>query len=113
MAVTVTYEYPVAGLVPPTAVVQAKNMVVANIIATANGDTDAVVTHNLNLSAADLASGKPMVTLERIDAAARASLWVITALAADTVTVTKSGAAGGAVPAQLRVTVRRPHSIGM
>jgi hypothetical protein len=88
----------------------------ANIIATADGDTDVVITHNMALAAADLAAGRPIVTLmpgQAEAAASRLSAWVITNIAANTVTVTKTAAGGsGAAGIQLRVDIRRPHTIG-
>ena len=112
MAVTVNYRYPVTGIVAPTAL-QSKSTVVAAIIATLNGDTDAVITHNFGLSAAELALGWPEVIITPMQQAiGAASGWACTAYAADTVTVTKSGAAGGDAAEQVMVVVRRPHSIG-
>jgi uncharacterized heparinase superfamily protein len=115
MAVTVGYLSPVTGAVAPTALQAQSQLVRATVIATADGDTDAVITHNLGLSAAELALGRPDVILTSgyaEAAAARLSDWVVTALAANTVTVTKTTAGGsGAAGIQLHVTVLRPHSL--
>lgn len=114
MAVTVAYLYPVIGGVAPTAL-QTADMVVATVIADNNADTDAVIVHNMGLSAAELAEGKPIVTLEpgiAEAAAARVSNWIVGAKAANQVTVHKAAGGGGAAGIQLRVVVRRPHSIG-
>lgn len=110
MAVTVTYSWPVAGVVAPTAL-QTEDLVVADVIADNNADTDAVITHNIGLSAAELVAGFPIVALEPMIAAAQASLWYVSAKAANTVTVTKAAGVGGDPAAQLRVHVRRPHTI--
>ena len=111
MAVTVTYEWPVAGIVAPTAL-QAEDLVTANVLADNNADTDAIIVHNIGLSVAELAAGLPIVILEPLRASAQASLWYVSARDANTVTVTKAGGVGGdAAAAQLRVHVRRPHTI--
>lgn len=115
MAVTVTYEHPIAGVVAPTAQQMiGHDLCVANIIADADGDAAAVVTHNMAISVADLAAGLPSVVLEPgPNAAAQLSLWIVTAKDANTVTVGKTVVGGsGNVAAQLRVHVRRPHTIG-
>lgn len=117
MAVTVTYEYPVAGLVPPVAITQAKDFVTANVIADADGDLAATITHNLGISVADLAAGLPVVTLEPLQTAgtteARLADWIVTSKTANTVVLGKTNAGGsGAAAPTLRVHVQRPHSIG-
>lgn len=115
MAVTVAYEHPIAGAGPPTAL-QVADMVTATVIASADADTNAVITHNMGLSAADLAAGRPVVILEpgvAEAAAARLSNWAVTAKDANTVTVNKTNAVGsGAAGIQLRVHISRPHSVG-
>lgn len=112
-AVTVTYEHPVTGVVAPTAV-QAKQTVVANVIATADADTTAVIVHNMGVSAADLLAGFPHVILQPLlQVVAGLSLWAITGRTADNITLTKSTAVGsGNAGAQLRVAVLEPHTIG-
>lgn len=119
MAINLNYLWPATGAVAPTAL-QVADEVVVDVEATADGDGDAAITHNLGLSAADLAVGKPLITLMigagvvANAAAARLSNWLITAIAANTITVTKVAGAGGsgAAGAQLRVSIKRPHSIG-
>jgi hypothetical protein len=115
MAVTVTYTHPVAGITAPTAL-QSSNAqsVIADVIATADGDTTAVVTHNFGLTAAELASGFPNVIMTPVLSQALAALssWTNTANAANTSTFTKLATAGsGNAANQLHVTVQRPHSI--
>lgn len=111
MAVTVTYEWPVAGLVAPTAL-QAEDLVTANVLADNNADADAVITHNIGLSVAELNAGFPVVILEPLRASAQTSLWYVRLKAANTVTVTKAAGTGGdAAGPQLRVHIRRPHTI--
>lgn len=114
MAVTVTYEHPVAGAVAPTAAqAAAVSMVSANVIATADADTTAVITHNMALTAAELAAGFPLVTiLPLLQAVGALSEWAMTAKDANTCTFTKgTGAGSGNAGAQLRVVVQRPHTI--
>ena len=112
MAVTVTYEYPVAGIVAPTAL-QAKCTVVATVIKGADGDTAATITHNMNLSAAVIAAGFPVVTITKIEQiTAVLADWTVTTVTANTVVMTATAGAGsGSANPQIRVTVRRPHSI--
>lgn len=112
MAVTVTYEWPVAGTTPPTAA-QVADEVTARVVATADADTTAVITHNMGLTAADLAAGRPTVVLTPLIAAASLSLWTAAYTDGNTITLTKATTAGsGNAGAQLRVDVKRPHTIG-
>lgn len=111
MAVVLNYEYPVAGLVGPTPLQGQADSCNANIIEDAGAALSVVITHNMAISAADLALGFPQVILTPLLADARTSLWIVTAKAANTVTVTKAASAGDADP-QLCVHIRRPHSIG-
>ena len=114
MAVAVTYEWPVAGGTPPTAL-QANDKVVAVVEATADGDILADITHNLGISAADLTAGFPEVLIEQM----LPEGWVSTphTLAAGKLTnslaITMSNAGGSGVGGdQFRVTISRPHTIG-
>lgn len=114
-AVTVTYEYPVAGTTAPTAGNQTKDLVVANVIATADADVTAVITHNLGLSAAELAAGMPRVTVMLLISQALTALaaWTVTTIAANSITLTKLASTGsGNAGAQIRVHIERPHTIG-
>lgn len=108
MAGTSFYEWPPTGAVAPTAL-QVADQVTA-LITSDGGAGNAVVTHNMGLSVADLAVGRPVVTIEKVLQAASLADWIVSAKAANTVTLTQL-AAGGAT-ANLRVHVRRPHSIG-
>lgn len=114
MAVTVTYEYPVAGATPPTAA-EAHDKVVAAVEATADADVLADITHNLGVSVADLAAGFPEVLVELMTPEG----WLSTPhmLAAgkltNTLAVTMSSAVGsGVADDQFRVTITRPHTLG-
>jgi len=110
--VTVTYEYPVASTTAPTTTQSALvKMVTANIIASADGDTTATVTHNLQISTADRAKGFPIVILTPLlsQALTALSAWTATITDGNVVTLTKltSTGSGNASP-QLRITVMRP-----
>lgn len=114
-AVTVTYEYPVAGVTAPTQAQEALlSAVLANVIATADADTTATITHNMQLTAAQLAAGQPWVTLEPLLAAAQISLWFVSSKTANTVVLTKATTAGsGNAGAQVRAIVQRPNTLVM
>lgn len=115
MAVTVTYEFPVAGTVAPTAAQSfRRNTVIANIIKTADADASAVITHNFNLSAAELAAGGPEVVLTPINALFFTTIPFVDIAAADanTVTITLGTAVGsGNAAAQILAFVKRPASV--
>jgi len=115
MAVTVTYTYPVAGATAPTAAEMLNaNTVRAGIIATADGDVAATVTHNMNISVADLAAGQPEVILTPTLSQALTALsgWTVTTKTTNAITLTKLGSTGsGNAGNQLDVVIRRPHSI--
>jgi len=116
MAATVVYEYPVAGTAPgvvPTAA-QVRDMVTFTVIGSAAAETIAA-THNMNLSAAELAAGLPVVVLEPLFASAGteaiSASWIVAAKATATLSLTHLAAGSSDIP-QLRVHVRRPHTIG-
>jgi len=114
MAVTETYEYPVAGAVAPTAAeVRRLSMVVASVEATADADVLSTITHNMAISVADLAAGWPVILLEPL----LPEFYVSTpyVLAADKLTnsvaITMSAGVGsGVVGDQMRVTILRPNT---
>lgn len=113
MAVTVTYEYPVAGVVAPTALQARVNVCNATVVATADADTTATIQHNMGLTAAQLAAGFPVVELTiLLQVVAKKADWTVSARTADTVVLTKTAAVGsGSASAQLRVSISRSHSI--
>jgi hypothetical protein len=116
MAVTVTYEAPlsVQGTTVGPTTAQINNVVIevsANIIASADGDTAATVTHNFGSNAAELALGHPWVILEPLLSQALTALssWIIATKTASVITLTKLASTGsGNASAQLRVHVIRP-----
>lgn len=88
-----------------TAVRAATDTYIATVIATADADTTATITHGLG--------GAPdEVILTPIIAAGQTSLWVAAAPGATTVVLTKGTAVGsGSASAQLRVQVRRTYGM--
>lgn len=117
-AVTVTYESPlsVQGTTTGPTAAQARPVieVSASVVASADGDTAATVTHNWALSTAALALGHPWIILEPIltQALTALSSWTITTKTLNVVTLTKLASTGsGSGTAQLRVRCLRPHSL--
>ena len=64
-AVTIAYQWPLAVVPPATTLAQYNtyNSVVGTVVAGLAADTQQIITHNLNLPAADISSGFPVVTL--------------------------------------------------
>ncbi len=114
-AVTVTYEAPlnVQGTTTGPTAAQAANVneVSATVIATADGDVAATVTHSYGLSAASIALGHPWVILEPLlsQALTALSAWTINSpKGANSVVLTKLASTGsGNAGAQLRVRACR------
>lgn len=117
MAATAVYEYPVAGtagVIPAPTVAQVKDLVTFAVIGSAAAETIAV-THNMNLSLAELTLGFPIVILEPLFASAGTEVlsasWIVAAKATATVSLTHLAAGSSDIP-MLRVHVLRPHTIG-
>lgn len=114
MAVTLNYLTTASATTAPTAA-QALlfSTLVTDVIASADADTTATITHNQATSVADLALGYPLVTITPLlQAVALLSGWAVTAFATNTITLTKSTATGsGNAGAQIRVAVAKPHSL--
>lgn len=91
-----------------TAVLAGSNTYIADVIATADGDTTATITHGL------AASPKEITLTQLISQALTAlSAWSATVPGATTSTLTKLTSTGsGNAGAQLRCTIKTPHSIG-
>ncbi len=113
MAVTVTYQHPITGLVAPTAA-QVADMVIATIIKTLDADVAATITHNFGLTAAQLAAGFPVIDITPIlQVDAKLSDFTVNARGANDVSFIMTAAVGsGNAAPQVRVTIERPHSIG-
>ncbi|MBF6570552.1 MAG: hypothetical protein IVW54_16920 [Candidatus Binataceae bacterium] len=120
-AVTVTYEYPVAGTAAQTPAAAAAagfhngyNTVRGTVIAALDADTTATISHGLGLSATAIAAGQPELTLVPTDVAFYTSTWTAAYTDLNTITLTKgTGGGSGAAGVQLRFIVRRPSSIGI
>lgn len=112
----IAYEHPVTGAIAPTAL-QAKDQVTFNVIATASAAVTVTATHNMAISAADLALGFPEVILEPLygvagtEALVDAGAWIVSTKATNTVELTKANT-GGCAAAVIRAHVLRPHTIG-
>lgn len=113
MAVTITYEHPVAGGTAPTAT-EAKRVsaVVAVVEATAAGDLSATIEHNMALSAAELAAGFPVVIMELMlpGAWVKAPHELAAGRLTNTLEITMENA-GGVAGNMFRVTVLRPNTL--
>ena|SRR5208283_1106925 len=117
MAVTVTYAWPVAGTTAPTAAQMSNfDTVIASIVASADGDTTATITHNFGLTTAQISALFPLINLVPTlsQALSALSAWAVTSITTNTVVVTKLASTGsGNAGAQLTVQLRRPHTIGL
>jgi hypothetical protein len=113
--VTVTYQYPVAGVTAPTTAQGLKSNTCRGTIAkSADGDTTATITHNMGISTAALALGQPEVTLTGLLVQATLSLPFITYTSGNVVTVTmQTTATSGTANPQIQFFIRRPHSIAI
>ena len=120
-AVTVTYDYPVPGTAAQTPAAAAAagfdngyNTVRGTVIASADGDTTAVISHGFGLSTAALAAGQPEPLFAPLNVAFYTSTWTYVNTDGNTITLTKgTGGGSGAGPAQLYFAVRRPNSIAI
>jgi len=108
----VTYEHPIAGLVAPTAAQMAVGYdeVVAQVDVELY-DTTITVTHNMQISAADLAAGFPEVDICPLENQVNSAAPFITAAnhTANTVVFTVTDPVTQ-FNALFRVTIRRPWS---
>ena len=105
---TVTYQNPVTGVTAPTAAQALNSNTITATVAFGDADTTATVTHNLNLSAAQLALGFPIVSFNFSTAGTLAVNYSVTP-AANTVVIAKASTAAGS-GSTLQVSVARPWS---
>lgn len=91
-----------------TAILAGSNTYIADVVATADGDTTATITHGL------ASSPKEISMCQLISQALTAlSAWAFSAPGATTSTGTKLASTGsGNASAQVRVNIKTPHSIG-
>jgi hypothetical protein len=109
MAVVVTYQYPVAGTVPPVTS-QTFNEVNA-LLTWGDADTTATVTHAFVLSATETAAGFPYVSINQDSTSATGTiygLYLVSKAAASAIVISKLSAAGSA--AALQVQILRPNT---
>lgn len=115
MAVVVTYEHPVAGVVAPTAAeVLRASAVVAAVEADADADVLADIDHNMAISVADLAAGFPIVNIEMMLPEGWVSTPHVQAAGklTNSLAITMANAVGSGVATdQFRVTILRPNTI--
>lgn len=107
-SVTVTYKAPYTSA--PTAVQQhytPKNLVIATVSASLAADTQAIITHNFGLSAAELLLDYPLVAITPQDGNEITSPWFEVSQASNYTVLGKgTTAAGGTV----KVAIQRPAS---
>lgn len=107
MANTINWLNPATGAVSPTAAqVAAQNEVIVDLT-TDGALTSQVLTHNMGISAADIALGRPNISVQPSSALANTTLaYFVSAIAANTITLTFA-----AVAATIRVKISRPHTL--
>jgi hypothetical protein len=107
MANTLNYENPSAGgATPPTAQVMRAHQQMSAIVTGDNSATTIALTHNMAISAAQLALGYPEVEFEPLLAAGITAAPIVTTKATNTLTVTCTAFTG----AGLRIRVKKPWS---
>lgn len=114
MATTTRYYLDGANSTTPPlkSVMRKHSMLVATIIAALDADASAVITHNMQLSAADIASGYPNVLFTPISSFAQTSVWYVQSIDPNWIGLAKHNVAGGGdAAAQLKVSVLRPNTI--
>lgn len=90
-----------------TTIFTGTDSIIRDIIATADADTTATIPHGLGAAPAEV------YTTELLQAPAALSAWAVTTIDATNVVLTKgTGAGSGNAGAQVRVVIKRPHSIG-
>lgn len=104
---TLNYTYPVTGATAPTAAEMFGKSAVNVEVTTTLYDESIVITHNMALTAAQLAAEWPDVSFEFTALAAATARPVVSARAANSITVTGlTPAAGTAI-----VKIKRPTSL--
>lgn len=103
---TLNYLFPTAGgVTPPTLAEMVGRSLVKVEVTAALYDEAIAITHNMALSAAQLAQDFPQVAFEALSAAAATSSPRVTARAANTITV------AGLSPGVMLVSIERPTSL--
>lgn len=111
MANTLVFLNPATGAVPPTAAQVAAQSEVVCTLTTDGTLTTQTITHNMNISAADLALGYPHVLIEPGNAASFGTFLPVinntgTGKTANTVVLTNAAVVG-----IVTITISRPHTL--
>lgn len=110
MAVTVTYAYPVAGTVPPTATQAFNSNMLTCQVNALDADTAITITHNWGLSAAQIANLWPTIkTYLNTSGGTAAPLLTYSIASSVAVVITKVSASG--TGGTYTVVLERPHSM--
>jgi hypothetical protein len=111
MAVSVNYRRPVFGVTPPTQLqTQRLSTVVAVLAGTAAADSQAIITHNLNMSNADISQGFPTLDWEPLDTTFYAANWFEASQSNNFVVLQKGAGVGATANNQAKVTISRPNT---
>jgi hypothetical protein len=107
---TVTYAYPVAGATPP--VFPNRGSMVNVQVNFGTADTDAILLHNFNLTAAQLAAQQPLIFFYNAAGGSGTvdAQFTLVNTDANTVTILK-GATGAGTERIINVTMLRPNSL--
>ena len=104
------YELPVQGATPPTQIQSARINEVAGVY-TGVSETDSfTITHNMQLSSAQLAEGLPEVEFEALTTDFYTEEPIVESKTSNTVVI---GVTGTATSAFLRVRVKRPNTLAL
>lgn len=122
-AVTITYLYPTnngplaGGNVAPTQVqigqptARRFNTVIATVVATAAGDTSAVITHNFQLTNSEISQGFPRVIINPLsDTFGTSAIW-FQASQNPNFTILQKGTLGTGPTSGVEVQLAGPHTI--
>ncbi len=109
MATVITYTYPVAGTVPPTVAQAMSANAVVCTVAMLDADTTGTITHNWQLSTAQLANLFPLLSYYVSSKGTALPIIQFVLTNSVSVTITKTTDAGGG--GTYTVTLLRPHSI--
>lgn len=95
------------GAVTVTNILAGVDALIADVEATADADTTATIPHGLGGTPQDISY------IPLLQAPAAVSAWAATTIDGTNVVLTKgTGVGSGSAGAQVRVTIKRPHSIG-
>lgn len=106
--VVVTYKHAVSGTTPPTAIQASKVSALTALVSAADADTTFTITHNWNLTAAQLAALQPWISWV-YDTGGTGNTILAFSCATNSITVTKGNGAGSG--GTYRVTVLRPNTL--